>query len=135
MANLDLNSRFAVVGYGSWATTIVGKLTQNGIAVNWHVRSAEVIEGVLNEGFNPRYVRDLELDRSLLSISSDINEVVGKSDVIILCVPSAYLQSTLEPLSVSLEDKFIVSAIKGVVPGEFTTVLEYIHNHFGVSFK
>lgn len=135
MANLDLNSRFAVVGYGSWATTIVGKLTRNGIAVNWHVRSAEVIEGVLSEGFNPRYVRDMELDRSLLSISADINEVVGASDVIVLCVPSAYLKSTLEPLTVSLQDKFIVSAIKGVVPGEYTTVLEYIHNAYGVSFK
>ena len=46
MVNLDDNSRFAVIGYGSWATTLVGKLTQNGNIVRWHITNEEVIAGV-----------------------------------------------------------------------------------------
>lgn len=136
MTGLNGNSRFAVIGYGSWATTIVGKLTRNGNKVNWHVGSDEVRAGVLAEGFNPKYVSDLELDRNLLHLSGDINEIVSESDIVIVCVPSAYVQSTLSALRPELmEGKRVISAVKGIIPGEYTTVLEYIHNAFGLPFK
>ena len=136
MTELGNNSRFAVIGYGSWATTIVGKLTQNGRHVNWHVRNPEVIEGVLTDGYNPKYVSDMELERSLLFISQDINEIVAASDIVILCVPSAYLKKTMEDLNPALlKGKFVISAVKGIIPDDYTTVLEFVHDKFGLPFK
>ena len=135
MVNLDDNSRFAVIGYGSWATTLVGKLTQNSNVVRWHITNEEVIAGVLNDHCNPKYVSDMELDVELLRISSDINEVVSDSDVVILAVPSAFIKSVLAALTVPLEDKIIISAVKGIIPDEYLTPLEYVHESFGVPFK
>ena len=135
MVNLDDNSRFAVIGYGSWATTLVGKLTQNGNIVRWHITNEEVIAGVQTDHCNPKYVSDMELDMDLLRISSDINEVVADSDVVILAVPSAFIKSVLSKLTESLEDKIIISAVKGIIPDEYLTVLEYVHQSLGVPFK
>ena len=59
MNNLNPASRFAVIGYGSWATTIVGKLSRNGHLVRWFISNEDVREGVLTEGFNPKYVSDM----------------------------------------------------------------------------
>lgn len=28
-----------------------------------------------------------------------------------------------------------MSAIKGIIPGDYTTVVEYIHDHYGVPYK
>ena len=135
MNNLNPASRFAVIGYGSWATTIVGKLSRNGHLVRWFISNEDVREGVLTEGFNPKYVSDMEIDRNMVKVSEDIDEVVSDSDIVILGIPSAYLQSVLDTLAVSLEDKFVVSAVKGIIPGANKTVLEYVHGHFGISFK
>ena len=40
------NARYAVIGYGSWATAIAGMLARNGTPVEWYVRSPEVLEGL-----------------------------------------------------------------------------------------
>lgn len=125
----------AVVGYGSWATTLVGQLTRKGITVHWHVTNPEVTEGILNEGRNPKYVSDMELDTNLLVISDDINETVRDCEFVILACPSAFLKKILEPLTEKLDSKYIISAIKGIVPDEYCTVLEYIHFMYGLSFK
>ena len=43
------DARYAVIGYGSWATAIVGMLTKNHTSVEWYVRNSEVLDGLLNE--------------------------------------------------------------------------------------
>lgn len=129
------NARWAVVGYGSWATALAGLLTGNGNRISWYIRNEEVLEGLASEGRNPKYISELEFDRSLLSLHSDINDAVSGADVILLSVPSAYLKSFLEPLEVPLEDKFTVSAIKGIVPGDYKTAAEYLHDTFGLYYR
>ncbi|WP_418991537.1 NAD(P)H-dependent glycerol-3-phosphate dehydrogenase [Alistipes sp.] len=132
---IESGARCAVIGYGSWATAIVGLLTANEQKVGWYVRNPEVLEGLLTEGRNPRYVSDLEFDRDRIDPSDDLNRVVREADIIILATPSAYLKSFLEPLTEPLGDKFVVSAIKGIVPGDYKTVVEYIHDHYALSYK
>ncbi len=129
-------SSCAVVGYGSWATAIVKILCEQGVKVGWHIRNEEVIEGIISEGSNPKYLRDVEFDVSQLSISSDINEIVENHDIIILATPSAYLKKTLEPLTASLENKLVVSAIKGIISDddEYLTVIEFISKKYNVPF-
>ncbi|WP_295940780.1 NAD(P)H-dependent glycerol-3-phosphate dehydrogenase [uncultured Alistipes sp.] len=128
-------ARCAVIGYGSWATAIVRLLAANEARVGWYVRNAEVLETLLTEGRNPRYLSDVEFDRGRIAPSGDINEVVSQADIAILACPSAYLKIFLEGLTVSLHDKFIVSAIKGIVPGDYLTIVEYIHDHYKLSYK
>lgn len=128
-------ARCAVIGYGSWATALVGLLTANEPRVGWYVRNPEVLEGLRTEGRNPRYLSDMEFDTERIAPSDDLDTVVRDADILVLACPSAYLKSFLEPLTVSLADKFIVSAIKGIVPGDYQTVIEYIHDHYDLSYK
>ena len=132
---IGADARCAVIGYGSWATALVGLLAANGRRVGWYVRNPEVLESLRSEGRNPRYLSDLEFDPSVIAPSDDLDAVVRDAEVVILATPSAYLKEILSPLTVSLKEKFIVSAIKGIVPGDYQTVVEYIHDRYELSYK
>ena len=132
---IGTDARCAVIGYGSWATALVGLLAGNGRQVGWYVRNPEVLESLRSEGRNPRYLSDLEFDTSVIAPSDDLDTVVHDADIVILATPSAYLKDFLAPLTVSLKDKFVVSAIKGIVPGDYQTVVEYIHDRYGLSYR
>lgn len=119
-------ARCAVIGYGSWATALVKVLTERACEVGWYVRNPEVLESLLAEGRNPRYLQDVEFDTTRIRPSSDLNRVVADADVILLAAPSAFLKSFLEPLTVSLKEKFVLSAIKGIVPDDYQTIVEYL---------
>ena len=86
-------ARCAVIGYGSWATAIAGLLSANEPCVGWYVRNPEVLEGLRTEGRNPRYVSDLEFDRTRIAPSDDLNEVVRNAEILVLATPSAYLKT------------------------------------------
>ena len=132
---IDKNARYAVIGYGSWATAIAGLLTQTGTEIGWFVRNPEVLESLQTEGHNAKYLNELEFDRNLIHPCDDINEVVANADVLVVSVPSAFLKSFFESLTVSLEDKFIVSAVKGIIPGNYQTVTEFFRDEYSVPYS
>ncbi|MFR9619856.1 MAG: NAD(P)H-dependent glycerol-3-phosphate dehydrogenase [Rikenellaceae bacterium] len=133
--NISSSSKCAVIGYGSWATAVIKILCEKEKKVGWHIRNEEVLECVTQEGYNPKYLRDTELEISKLDISNDVNYIVDNYDIIIMAMPSAYIKTFLEPLSISLNDKFIVSAIKGIVPDNYVTVVEYLKVQYELSYK
>lgn len=122
----------AVVGYGSWATAIVKTLTTNGRCVRWHVRNAQIAESLRSSGHNCKYLPYVEIDRSLIAVSDDLDSVVAGAGTVILAAPSAFLEEYLAPLTASLDGKTVVSAVKGIIPGDYLTVSEYMHRHYGV---
>ena len=124
-----------VIGGGSWATAIIKMLCENVNSINWWMRNEDSISHIETYGHNPNYISDAELKKEKLNISSDINSVIENSDLIVLAVPSAFLKSTLNNLNVSLKEKIIVSAIKGIVPENNTIVGEFIHNQYDVPYK
>ena len=93
------------------------------------------MESLLSEGRNQRYLSDLELDAERIAPSNDLNKVISEADIIVMAMPSAFIKVFLEPLTVSLKDKFIISAVKGIVPGDYQTVVEYLHDHYDLSYK
>ena len=131
---IDKDSRCAVIGYGSWATALVKVLSGNESRVGWYVRNPDVLEGLRTEGRNTRYLDDVEFDRDRIAPSDDLDAVVREADILVLAVPSAYLKSFLEPLTESLADKFVISAIKGIVPDDYKTVVEYLHDRYGLPY-
>lgn len=132
---LGEKARCAVIGYGSWATAIVSLLVRNEKEVWWYIRNEDVLEGLLTEGRNRKYLSDIEFDKSTIHPSKDIDEVVSSSKIVIMAAPSAYLKDFLAPLTVSLEDKFVISAIKGIIPGDYKTAAEYLHDRYNLTYK
>ncbi len=126
-------AKCAVIGYGSWATALVKVLTERSVEVGWYVRNPEVLESLLTEGRNMRYLSDIEFDTTRIRPSDDLNKVVEEADILIMAAPSAYLKSFLAPLTVSLKDKFIVSAVKGIIPEDWKTIVEYLCEAYDLS--
>ena len=126
-------AKCAVIGYGSWATALVKVLTERSVEVGWYVRNSEVLESLLSEGRNTRYLSDVEFDTTRIRPSDDLNKVVEEADILIMAAPSAYLKSFLAPLTVSLKDKFIVSAVKGIIPEDWKTIVEYLCETYDLS--
>ena len=86
------------------------------------------------EGRNAKYLSELEFDTSLIHATSSLDEVVEKCEIILVAAPSAFLKKIMEELTVSLEGKFILSATKGIIPDDYTTITEYFHNTYDIPY-
>lgn len=122
---------FGVIGSGSWATALIKILTDNGHAVNWWIRKEKSIEFIQRRHHNPAYLQSANIDVSFLSMSTDINKIVKKSDILILAVPSAFIDESIGHFSQEdLEGKKIVSAVKGILPEDNILVNYYLEQKF-----
>jgi glycerol-3-phosphate dehydrogenase (NAD(P)+) len=127
--------KFAVFGGGSWATAIVKMLCENLNEVGWYMRSSYALEHIKKEQHNPNYLSSVEFKVSQLKLSNDINEMVNYADYLIFVIPSAFLHQELEKLTVSLEDKIVFSAIKGIVPETSLIVGDHLNTNYNVPFN
>ena len=128
------SSRCGVIGYGSWATALVHTLERNKVEIWWHVRNEEVLESLVTEGRNAKYLNDVEFDPRYIFPKSDINEVIRECEVILIATPSAFLKNVLEGLEASLEGKFILSATKGIIADDYTTITEFFNRSYNIPY-
>jgi len=126
--------KIAVLGGGSWATALVKMLTENLDEVHWYMRSVYALEHIKKEGHNPNYLSSVELKNEFLTLTNDINEAVGAADWLLFVIPSAFLEHELEKLTLSLENKIIFSAIKGIVPETGRIVGEHFHHKYTIPY-
>ncbi len=129
---MDESSRIGLIGNGSWATAIAKMLLNNVPSINWLFRDQSHIDDFKRYKHNPNYLTSVEFNPERINFSSDINEVVANSDVLILAVPSAFLKSAIEKLTIPLKDKFVASAIKGLVPDENLIIGQYLNQVYDV---
>src|SRR5215213_1844124 len=123
--------RFGIIGSGSWATALVKILTDNNQKVHWWIRNTPVIEQIKKRKHNPQYLSSAYLDVSLITMSNNINSVIEQSDILLLAVPSAFIKEVLSSVPPSsLQNKKIVSAIKGLVPQQDLLFNEYLSKEF-----
>jgi len=128
------NLKFAVIGGGSWATAIAKMLCVNLPEISWYMRNDTAIEHLKTYKHNPNYLSSVEFDTKKLRLTNDINEAVAYADYIIFAIPSAFLNGELEKLTVSLKDKIIFSAIKGIVPETSLIVGEHFHYKYDIPY-
>jgi glycerol-3-phosphate dehydrogenase (NAD(P)+) len=127
---------FGLIGSGSWATALAKVLTDKKAPLNWCVRSKAIADHILQRHHNPNYLSSVYFDTGLLSLTTDVNEVIKNSDCIIIAVPSAYLADTLQNLDAGiLENKKIISAVKGILPKENILLNDYLKNQFQFSLQ
>lgn len=129
------NPKFAVIGGGSWATAIAKMLCSNVPEIAWYMRNNDAIEHIKLQKHNPNYLSSVEFDTNKLRLTSDINEAIAYADFIIFAIPSAFLSAELEKLTVSLDDKVIFSAIKGIVPETSLIVGEHFHKTYKIPYE
>ncbi len=129
------NLRYAMIGSGSWATALAKLLMNNQERISWYVRKDEMIDEMKKSNHNPYYLPSAKFDSSRIFFSSDINEIIEEADVLVFCIPSAYFLPEAEKITTSLKEKFIVSAIKGIIPVDNITVAEYFNRRYKIPFS
>jgi len=131
---MNTKPKVCVIGGGSWATAIVKMLCENLEEVGWYMRSDYAIEHLKRHGHNPSYLSQATFNSKQLHLFNDINKAVSYGDFLIFAVPSAFLYGELQKLEVSLLNKNIFSAIKGIVPESGLIVGEHFHKNHQVSY-
>lgn len=124
--------KLAIMGGGSWATAIAKILLSTEDSINWYMRREDRIAEFRRLGHNPAYLPSVQFDVNRINFSSDINEVAEISEVLLFVTPSPYFKSHMKKLKVKIKDKFVVSAIKGIVPDDNLLMSDYFHRFYGV---
>ena len=132
---MDKTTKYAVFGSGSWATAIVKMLCENLDEVGWYMRSVYTKAHILKEQHNPSYLSSVEFHTEQLKLSNDINEIADCADVLIFVIPSAFIHTELQKLTVDISHKVVVSAVKGIIPETGLLVGEHFHDHYNISFE
>lgn len=127
--------RIGIVGAGSWATANAKIIQEKKVPINWYIHEQEVIDHLKKFGNNPLYLSDAEFNPDLLNLTNDINELVANSDTILFIIPSAYLKFALQKLNLSLKDKTVISAIKGIIPDDNLLVGEFLNKQYDVPYE
>jgi glycerol-3-phosphate dehydrogenase (NAD(P)+) len=123
--------QFGMIGSGSWATALAKILTDNGNSIQWWVRNTDTINYMQQRRHNPHYLSAAYFNKEQLFLNSDIKEVVAKSDVLVIAVPSAYIEQALNELDKdAFKGKKIISAIKGILPTTNQLLNDYLAEHF-----
>lgn len=123
--------KIAVIGAGSWATALAKLLLNNNARINWYVRRSDRIEDFLRYHRNPVYLSDVTFDTHRIDFFSDINSAVAGAKTIVVAVPSPYFKDEAKKITVPMEDKNVVSAVKGIVPDDNMIVTEWFAANCG----
>ena len=127
-----MKKTFGILGGGSWGTAIVKILSHNLTTLNWYVRSEENASYIKRFKKNPNYLRSVNLNKNNIRVSSSIEEVVKNSDILVLAIPSPFLDLELQKIKLFLNNKYIFSALKGVVPDSNLVVSEHLNSIYNI---
>ena len=105
------------------------------IGGGWYMRRDDRIEDFRRMGHNPAYLTSVHFNLDEIWFSSDLNRIVEAYDTLVFVTPSPYLKNHLKKLKTRIRDKFIITAIKGIVPDENLSCSEYFHQVFDVPYE
>jgi glycerol-3-phosphate dehydrogenase (NAD(P)+) len=124
-----------VIGGGSWATALAKVISEKTDKLHWWLRKPDVVEHIRKFSHNPSYLRAVQFDTNKLHLSSDLEEVIRLSDVLIVAIPSAFVHPTFKEIDKELlKGKVVFSAVKGIIPEFHSIPARYFHKVFDVPY-
>ncbi|MDR2138092.1 MAG: NAD(P)H-dependent glycerol-3-phosphate dehydrogenase [Tannerella sp.] len=129
---MNFPGKIAVFGGGSWATALAKILLSTQLHIHWYMRRPDRIEDFKRMKHNPAYLPGVTFDTDRITFYADINQAVKDSDTVIFVIPSPFLKQHLKKLKTPLKDKFVISAIKGMVPDENMLVTDYFIRYYHI---
>lgn len=119
--------RVTVLGAGSWGTTVASLTSGRNETMVW-ARDPEVAREINEEHTHSRYLAGHPLSRRLTA-SADLEEAVGRADVLVMGIPSHSFRETLETAKPFLRPWVpVVSLTKGLESGTLLRMTEVIRD-------
>ena len=120
----------AVLGSGSWGTTLAILLAKKDIPLRLWCHNPELAEVIKSKRENPTYLPGFVIPPQV-EVSSDLEQVLNMAEVVIVAVPSQYVESILsETVSVLSDKTLMVSASKGIEVAKLRRVSQIIESYF-----
>jgi glycerol-3-phosphate dehydrogenase (NAD(P)+) len=117
----------AVVGAGSWGTTVASIAAHNCPTVLW-ARNAETADEINTRRTNSRYLGTSRVGRDLRATAS-MAEAIGSADVVIMGVPSHGFRATLEQVREHIRAWVpVISLAKGLEQGSLLRMTQVIND-------
>jgi glycerol-3-phosphate dehydrogenase (NAD(P)+) len=115
-------SYIAVVGAGSWGTTLAHLLSSKGFEIALWVYEKDLAEEIRQTRINSVYLPDIELPDNI-HVTGSLEAALKKARYIVNAVPAQYTRSIFKELLPHIIDKaIIVSVAKGIERGTLLTV-------------
>jgi glycerol-3-phosphate dehydrogenase (NAD(P)+) len=122
--------RIAVVGAGSWGTTVASMLAERYDTVVW-ARESRVAETISARHENPTYLAGFTLTRSLRA-TTDQNEALRDRQLVVMAVPAQHMRGVAEQLTPLVgPDVVTLSLTKGIEQGTLRRPTEILAETFG----
>ena len=132
---MEASRKIGVMGGGSWATALVKLLQNNNEKINWYIRREEVIDQIKKHDHNPLYLSSIQLDTNSITFYNDLAEAIEASDILLVAIPASFIEESFRKFYGDYTDKYIFSAVKGIIPNHNLTVTEYFNKHYNVPFS
>jgi glycerol-3-phosphate dehydrogenase (NAD(P)+) len=106
--------KIGMIGLGNLGSAVGNMIARNGYDVlGWEFQKA-VVEEVNKLGTNKRYLEGISLSPNLKA-TDDLGSVARQSEIIFVAIPSAFVQTTLEPVRDQVRPRsVIVNMAKGI---------------------
>jgi len=107
-------SKVAVIGAGSWGTTLANLLAEKGCNVDLWVREEEVYHQINEDHINKKFLPDMPLDRRLNPVRS-YEEALADKELVLVVVPSHVFREVLNHMKPHLRpETALMTANKGI---------------------
>ena len=125
-------SRVAVIGAGSWGTTLAGVLAKNGHETVLWALEPDVVEQVNRAHENTRFLAGVQLPESLTA-TSDLAAALAGTEVLVNVVPSQFVAKVMKDAAPHLAPGCqLVSASKGIETSTLRRMDEVLRDTLGV---
>ncbi len=124
-------NNIAVIGAGSWGTTLACLLADNGHDVTLWVYEKDLADRIQSSRENDIFLPGYKIPDNL-NISNDLEGALKKANYILSVVPSQHTRAVFKDMvNVIREDAVIISASKGIETGTLLTVSEIFNELTG----
>ncbi len=133
---MDSIGKICILGGGTWGTALAKIVLMNQKNMNWFIRRDDQIEGFYKLGHNPSYLTNVKFNLAQITFYSNLEKAIKDSDTIIIAIPSPYVKQYFRRIwNNTFKGKFMVSALKGMVPNENMVMSEFLADSFKIPLE
>ncbi|MBL7054754.1 NAD(P)-dependent glycerol-3-phosphate dehydrogenase [Candidatus Woesearchaeota archaeon] len=119
-------NKIAVIGSGSWGTTLAVLLGDKGYNVNLWVREKGLVDEINIKKENSQYLKDIKIPETVKANNS-IKETITGADLIVNAVPAQFTRETTRKYAEFVkENSIIVNVSKGIELGTYKTMSQVL---------
>ena len=130
--------RVAVMGTGSWGTTLAVLSARQGLLTHLLARTEDEANTLRTAGENTRFMPGYSFPEGL-TVTADAEEALRDCEMLLMVVPSQTMRSNIRSLKPYLglmkDDPIIISAAKGVELGTLQRMTEVLGEELGPGWE